>query len=199
MKKPRKPKPRDKPKSGQQASRPPAPPKPPESPPKRKPSFLRTLEIAAAVAGLVAFGYLLFDLFYQTASPDIEIDPAEIASPFALPFSVKTQSIIFTMHKTSIICSFDMSATGNNKIRNNKLQDITHSGGDIERQNPGLYFCRNSIPASMVIDLTASISPTYCTNILWLYCWQRTAAPTFFRWVKTSTGVGYWAKGKQVN
>jgi hypothetical protein len=152
----------------------------------------RAVEICAAVAGILGFAYLLFDILYQ-ASPEIEVVSSETASPFSLPFTVKTSSILFTMHRTSFTCSFDMDATRNNTFRAIKMQ----IGGELEidRRNPGSYFCRNSIPASVVVSLRASISPKYCTNILFTYCWQRQAEPTFFTWIKTGQ-TGYWIKGR---
>jgi hypothetical protein len=207
MKKPRKPKPRDKPKSGQQASRPPAPPKPPEPPPeplgaagfpKRKPSFVRILEVAGAVAGLVAFSYLLFDLFYQAASPDIEVSSSETGAPFNLPFSVKTQSIVFTMHRASFTCGFDMTDTSHNTWQIGS--EVFAGTLEINRRNPGNYFCRNQFPANIIVTLTVRVVPKYCTNILWLYCWEREPEAAVFTWVrKDNSGNGYWIKGKLGN
>jgi hypothetical protein len=147
------------------------------------------VEIAAAIAGLVAFSYLAFDLFYQTV-PDIEVSSAETQSLFSLPFTVKTQSMIFTMHKTSFTCSFD-AIVGNVIMKNN----IGRFGGDLEidRRNPGNYFCRNTIPAPSSAEVR--IVPKYYTNLAGVYSWKRISEPSVFTWVSRANS-GYWIKGK---
>src|SRR5580698_9993726 len=82
MKKPKKPRPKKTKSKNQQIPQPTPPTAPPLIPsttpalpyksnsgndqPQHKYGFWRCVEIAAAIAGLVAFSYLAFDLFYQT-------------------------------------------------------------------------------------------------------------------------------------
>src|SRR6266481_867429 len=130
-----------------------------------KSSFWRAVEICAALVGLLGFAYLAYDVIYQ-ASPEFDVSSSENKSPFSLPFMVKTQSILFKMHKARFTCSFDMVTTTGGIVKDT----IIKFGGDLEidRLNPGNYFCRNQIPANIIKQLTAAVYVEYCTQ-LWRY------------------------------
>ena len=156
---------------------------------KRRTTLLRRVEVLLTFCGIITFAYFLFDLYYQ-AVPDIVVSSSETESPFSLPFSVKVQSIIFSMHDTIFKCSFKMTDI----YKNDFMVDATVRGTlTIDRWNPGNYFCRNEIPAMRVVSLTANIHPVFCTQ-LFFWCWNREAPAEYFTWIKTSNG-GYWVKG----
>lgn len=203
MKKPRKPKPRKKQKAPQQSppmqsrATPQASSQQAFEPtiPRRKLTIVRFLEIMAILAGLIGFGYLIFDLFYQSL-PDIEISPSETGAPFSLPFSVKTQSILFDMHRTTFECSFDMKTEDGTTFQNITVRLSNEL--EINRRNPGNYRCSVSLPpVGGIRSLNARISTRYCTNLFGLHCWERTPEPTAFTWVRTGA-AGFWVKGKLV-
>lgn len=146
--------------------------------------------ILDAVA-ILGFLYLAYEALYQTV-PDIDVSSNETGSPFSLPFSVKTQSMLFDMHRTIFVCNFDMDTVGSNVFK-----DITvtiERPLEISRRIPGNFRCGVSAPPGAILSAKARVSARYCTNFLDIYCWGRTSDPTPFIWVRTRQS-GYWIKG----
>lgn len=162
---------------------------------RRKIGFVRRVAISAAILGVAGFLFLVFDLFYQ-GPPDIDVSSATTSDPFSLPFSVRTKSILFDMHRAEFKCAVDLE-TPDGKFVMVTVDREKQGPLEITRSAPGNYHCDirfEHLTKQSLRSLKARISVRYCTNIFGFGCWERAPNPILFTWMQ-SDASGHWLKG----